>query len=102
MQNLELDPVGVVEEDGVVARRVAVFAWLALNRRVAAAGEPAGALVHDLARGRRKRDVVDADRVALDRGKQATRRSRKGMSPGAPARCGMAIARRPRALAAEN
>jgi len=61
---LELDPVGVVEEDGVVARRVVVLRRTALDPGAVLA-EPARPLVDDLTRGNVEADVVDADGVAV-------------------------------------
>ena len=66
VHELELHAVGVVEEERVVPGRVVVLARLALDLRAALA-QPAGALVHHLARGGRQREVVDAHRVAVVR-----------------------------------
>src|SRR3954469_25428948 len=64
--HLELDPVGVIEEHRVIPRAVAVLLRPALDRRALVA-QPRRAVVDDLARRRRERDVVDADAVAVVR-----------------------------------
>ena len=68
MDDLELDPVGVIEEDGVVARRVAVLPRWALDLR-ACADEPVVALVDGRPRARLEGDVVEAYPVAVESAK---------------------------------
>jgi hypothetical protein len=65
--DLELDPVGVVEEGCVVAGHVVVLLRLALDLGTVAA-QPFCTLVDDVSRGRPERDVVDADRIAIEGG----------------------------------
>src|SRR5829696_4904501 len=64
VRDLELDAVGVVEEDGVVALAVPVILGPALDRHALAA-QPLGALVDLLARIDLEADVMDADPVAV-------------------------------------
>ena len=64
VDDLELEPVGVVEEDRVVPGMVLVLLGPALDLGAAGA-QPVRALVDDFARRRLERDVVDADRVAV-------------------------------------
>jgi hypothetical protein len=65
VDDLELDPVRVVEEDRVVAGHVAVLARGRLDLG-ADRDEPVVALVDDRARARLEREVVEADPVAVD------------------------------------
>src|SRR5690349_22785440 len=65
MEDLELDPVGVVEKNRVVPRRVRVFLRLALEPRAVLA-QPCGALVDGGAQVRLDREVVQPDAVAVD------------------------------------
>jgi hypothetical protein len=62
---LELDPVGVVEEDGVVAREVGVLLRRGLDLGVAGE-EPLVPLVDDRARRDLDREVMEADPVAVE------------------------------------
>src|SRR5918994_7632185 len=64
VHELELDPVGVEEEDGVVAGDVVVLARVGFDRR-ARREQPAVALVDDVARGGVEREVVEPDAVAV-------------------------------------
>ncbi len=66
VDELELEPVGVVEEQGVVARRVVVLAWAAFDVRLLVF-QPGGALVDQRTAAGREGDVVDAHRVAVIR-----------------------------------
>jgi hypothetical protein len=66
VDDLELDAVGIVEEDCVVAGDVAVLLGAALDLRAAGA-QPLGALVDDEARASLERQVVEADAVAVVR-----------------------------------
>src|SRR5438270_4692021 len=61
---LELDPVGVVEEAGVVAGAVVVLLQVVLDLQALLA-DPAQALIDDLARRRIKREVMNPDAVAI-------------------------------------
>ena len=64
MDDLELQPVRVVEEDCVVAGHVRVFLRLALQVRLGGA-QPLGPLVHRGARRHLEGEVVQADRVPV-------------------------------------
>ena len=64
MDELELDAVGVVDEDRVVAGRVVVLAWAALDLGADVAG-PVGDLLDRLPARRREGEVVQSDRVAV-------------------------------------
>ncbi len=64
VHDLELDAVGVVEEERVVAQHVVVLLRRRLDRN-APLPRPGVALVDDLARVGFERDVVDADAVAV-------------------------------------
>src|SRR3954454_3626500 len=64
MDDLELQTVGIEEEDRVVARRVPVLLWLAFELGVVAA-EPFRPLVDHGARLRAEGEVVQPDRVAV-------------------------------------
>jgi hypothetical protein len=66
VQQLELDPVRVVEEDGVVAGGVVVLLRPALDLEAAFA-QPASPLVHDVPRADVEAQVMEADRVAVVR-----------------------------------
>ena len=59
VHDLQLDPIRVVEEDRVVARRIGVFARLALDHGAPLA-QPTEALVHDVARAGVEADVMNA------------------------------------------
>jgi hypothetical protein len=65
MDELELEPVGVVEEHRVVPGLVPVGPGAALDLGVVGA-EPVRALVDGSARDDLERDVVEADAVAVD------------------------------------
>src|SRR6187431_1350693 len=64
VEDLELDAVGVVEEDGVVAGRVGVLARAALDLG-AGLSQPRGALVDRGARGGLECEVMEADGVPV-------------------------------------
>ena len=66
MHELELEPVGVVEEHGVVPGLVPVGLRAALDLGVVRA-QPLGPLVDGRPRGDLERDVVQADAVAVVR-----------------------------------
>src|SRR5581483_3131451 len=65
VEDLELHPVGVVEEDCVVAGDVGVLLRLALEQR-AVGPQPVGTFVHDRARRRLDREMVQADAIPVD------------------------------------
>src|SRR6266516_3885726 len=64
VDDLELDPVRVVEEDRVVAEDVAVLLRAALDRR-AVLLQPLGAIVDRRARGRLDRQMVEPEPIAV-------------------------------------
>ncbi len=64
MDDLELDPVGVVEERRVVPGGVRPFLRLVLDLEALGEGPPV-ALVDELARGGLEREVVEPDRVPV-------------------------------------
>src|SRR5262245_60939111 len=66
VDDLELDPVRVVEEDRVVAGDVPVLLRAALDRDAASA-QPVRPLVDVAPRRRLESDVVDTDAVAVER-----------------------------------
>src|SRR5437867_3611118 len=66
VDDLELDAVRVVEEDGVVPELVAIFFGPALDRRALLA-QPARALVDDGPRPRLEAEMVQPRLVAVDR-----------------------------------
>jgi hypothetical protein len=63
VHQLQLDSVGVVEEDGVVARRVLVLCRAALDPRSMSA-EPLRSLIDDIPGGDVEAEVVYADGVS--------------------------------------
>ncbi len=66
-RQLELDAVGIEEEDGVVALAVLGVVPRPFRDGAAQIGDAAGGRVQELARGRLEADVVQADPVAVDR-----------------------------------
>src|SRR5215204_2836663 len=64
MHELQFEPVGVVEEHGVVTRQVTVRLRAALDLHLVGA-QPLGALVDRAARRRLEGDVMQADAVAV-------------------------------------
>src|SRR5215207_3341430 len=66
MDNLELDPVGVEEEGRVVARRVVALPGLAVDLDALLLG-PGEGPVDRAAIGRFEGEVMQADRIAIDR-----------------------------------
>jgi hypothetical protein len=84
MHELELEPVGVVEEHGVVTGLVPVGPGAALDLGVLGA-QPVGPLVDGRPRDGLERDVVEADAVAVDR--SAVFRRRLAQAERAPRTC---------------
>ena len=84
MHELELEPVGVVEEHRVVPRLVPVGPGAALDLGVVGA-QPVGPLVDGRARDGLERDVVEADPVAVDLAAVLGRRL--AQAEGAPRTC---------------
>src|SRR4029079_2990275 len=64
VHDLQLDAVGIVEEHGVIAGLVPVLLRTALDLGALGA-QPFGSLVHDRARHRLEREMVQADAVAV-------------------------------------
>src|SRR5215210_3439045 len=65
MQDLELEPVEVVEEDRVVPRLVRVLLWAALDRD-ALLSQPIGPLVDERARVSLEGNVMESEPVAVE------------------------------------